>query len=592
MRGISAKDFTLHIAELTLPDALMQTFLGDYYADETADAPSYEWIKIQVTTEPINENSICTGVQYVTAEFNAIADFKCPCMLDSCYIDAHDESGNQVVDYHFYYDNEKNSSSEQATGIEYATTFLNLLFYGGTNDTSYDIYSKKGFHKFDEEWKSLEDETRIPRIVNKHSDLPSLFIENGIMAVANEEIIVGQSTTKLESNVPVSIKVNPKSSVRDEIEKLKQYCKQKYSNEYPDNEYPDNDRVELCGSFYGVDQTVGYFRIAETPYYNGLAEASRIEVRKYDETEPDLGRYYYYFDESEVTFHEAHGYCFTTDEGGCWYYIKTNRTLPISQLCKVEDEDWISLSDIMVLCDRMTLTRYSASNDIKINYVHSYEFANLFKFYDSKPLVYPKGFYRYNNTRWYYHPEISGESFDNSEVLKRITDEDVDNIHTHDNKDYLDMLTDDSYIHNHSGLERATRNYPNYIYDPIEIAGTGYQQVRLSPEKFTDIQLSKSSLDINTFEGYKLFKSDNSSGSYIYTYTIPEFRFAVNVNSPTGLANLYIKSTNSSSPSSIQPITYMGYDNGEQPVFENGYRYEFSLVNGVAVVGRTPLQGG
>jgi hypothetical protein len=76
----------------------------------------------------------------------------------------------------------------------------------------------------------------------------------------------------------------------------------------------------------------------------------------------------------------------------------------------------------------------------------SYEFDNLFRFYDSsKTQIYPQGFYKYSKNRWYHQPNIAGASFDNEDLLKSITETDIGNIeentkarHTHSNKHYLD----------------------------------------------------------------------------------------------------------------------------------------------------------
>jgi hypothetical protein len=459
LRGMSVKDYFTMLMEFSGTEEELQTLFGEHYTDESIDNPSYGWIKLYATAEPINENSIEIDGMYATVEFDAVADFKTTCVLDGFMIETYDSNGEQdiYIDTGFV-DPEDYESEELITALGYANTFVNLLFNGGVKDNSYDVYSKKGFYIYkDGKWTSLEEDMNIPKVVDTYSDLPKSFIENGLMVVANDEEILPEPTTKLDSSIPVSVKVNPTPSVQGEVEKLKQYFIQNGASSDVDW---DNCNVYLGGEFYNEnDNFIGVFSIdkaTENNVYTILLDLKKNT----DDTSYYIS--YYYFDEAGAEIYippidsSSDGTIYTVDEGGCWYcmehYVGDKDNILKSQPQKVKLEDWFNLLDINVYCDYMWCG-YEDDND---NYDElepiSYEFANMFKIYDnSKILIRPKGFYQYVDNCWWHQPEIAGESFDNADVLRAITAEDVGNIqlnteksHEHTNKAQLDQI--DAYF--------------------------------------------------------------------------------------------------------------------------------------------------
>lgn len=476
LRGMSIKDYFTMILGIEVDDEQLQILLGEHYADNTTDNPSYGWIKFNGTSEPLNENSIVIEGMYATIEFDAVADLKLTGAFASIDINIIDTNGDE--DCYFEFDSQDSEDYEPekiTTAFGYANTFVNLLFSGGTKDASYDVYSKKGFHKFDEEWKSLEEEMNIPKVVEKHSDLPKSFIENGIMVVANEEEKLPEPTTKLETFVPVIIKVNPTPSVKDEIEKLKQYL---IDNGASSDVDWDNCSVSLFGYLVNEDEEeIGSFGVNTSLSENGFAGI----ILDLKTTMDDIYVKYYYFDNAGAEIYvpridnNTPSSTYITDEGKCWYRMKyllgEKKDTLISPPQKVKYEDWFNISDISAYC----IDIYCDYDDDNGNYddiePSFYEFANLFRIYDeSKSLIYPKGFYMYARNQWWHQPGIAGESFDNVDVLRAITAEDVGNIqentekrHEHSNKYILDQINDQT-ISNIDSNTSARHTHSNQSY--------------------------------------------------------------------------------------------------------------------------------
>lgn len=599
LRGMSIKDYLTMIVGIEIDDEQLQILLGEHYADNTTDNPSYGWIKFNGTSEPLNENSIAIEGIYATIEFDAIADFKLTGAFTGIDIRTTDTDGDDI--FYFEFDSQDSEDYEPekiTTAFGYANTFVNLLFSGGTKDASYDVYSKKGFHKFDEKWKSLEEEMNIPKVVEKHSDLPKSFIENGIMVVANEETILPEPTTKLEASVPVSVKVNPTPSVKDEVEKFKEWCVQ---NSIVSDVDWDNCYIYFRGDFMNEDEDcIAYFRLHSDMTDNGVYG---IELNI--PTPEDTRLKYLYFDEGGADIYipgvdqYSDGTIYTTDEGG-WYCMEVylnskDEEFLKTPIKKVEFEDEFDLSDGMVTCYMVGMYEDDNGNYDEFEEI-SYEFAGLFRVYDeSKKIVYPKGFYMYAKNHWWHQPGIAGESFDNVDVLRTITAEDVGNFHSHNNQNYLDKITNDEYIHSHNNksvldnlsykfIANIAKRDAHNTYEKKRVLSEIYVPLRLSYTCFTDIYLAYDHINID-LDGY----TTQAYGIPI-EYIIPEYSFAISVDCPSEYAEVNIYSTTSSSPYDEVPIIYVGYANGEKPVFEKGYRYEFSVLNGVAAVGRTPLQ--
>lgn len=468
LRGMSIKDYLTMVVGIEIDDEQLQILLGEHYADNTTDNPSYGWIKFNGTSEPLNENSIAIEGIYATIEFDAIADFKLTGAFTGIDIITTDTDGD--TDFYFEFnskDLEDYEPEELTSAFGYANTFVNLLFSGGTKDASYDVYSKKGFHKFDEEWKSLEEEMNIPKVVEKHSDLPKSFIENGIMVVANEEEKPPEPTTKLETSVPVSVKVNPTPSVKDEVEKFKEWCVQ---NSAASDVDWDNCYIYFSGDFINEDEdSIAYFVLHSDMTDNGVYG---IELNI--PTPEDTRLKYLYFDEGGADIYipgvdqYSDGTIYTTDEGG-WYCMEVylnskDEEFLKTPIKKVEFEDEFGLSDGMVTCYMFGMYEDDNGNYDEFEEI-SYEFAGLFRVYDeSKKIVYPKGFYMYARNQWWHQHGIAGESFDNVDVLKAITAEDIGNIqlntearHEHPNQTELDQVNSDL-------IARIHQSYSNKHY--------------------------------------------------------------------------------------------------------------------------------
>ena len=517
LRGMSIKDYLTMIVGIEIDDEQLQILLGEYYADNTTDNPSYGWIKFNGTSEPLNENSIAIEGIYATIEFDAIADFKLTGAFTGIDIRTTDTDGDDI--FYFEFDSQDSEDYEPekiTTAFGYANTFVNLLFSGGTKDTSYDVYSKKGFHKFDGMWKNLEEEMNIPKVVEKHSDLPKSFIENGIMVVANEEI-VEQPTTKLETFVPVKIKVNPTPSVKDEIEKLKQYL---IDNGASSDVDWDNCSVSLFGEFTNEDEeSIGTFEFNTGISENGFAGITLDLKAATDDTYVQ----YYYFDDAGAEIYvpgidnNTPSSTYITDEGGCWYrmeYILGNKNdILISPPQKVKYEDWFNISDTKAYCDYMYYYYDDDNGNNDEIEISSYEFAGLFRVYDeSKKIVYPKGFYMYARNQWWHQPGIAGESFDNVNILRTITAEDVGNFHGHNNQNYLDKITNDEYIHSHNNksvldnlsykfIANIAKRDAHNTYEKKRVLSEIYVPLRLSYTCFTDIYLAYDHINID-LDGY------------------------------------------------------------------------------------------
>lgn len=534
LRGMSIKDF-LTLMGSSGTEEQMKILLREHYEDKTEDNPYYNWINIAYTEEPIDDRSVDLDGMYLSVIFDAEVDFKINVVpLGFALVSLNDKGETLAAGRTSFDDLDNYPYSDRELILDYTNNFLNLVFFGGLKETKYDIYSKKGFHKFDGMWKSLEEEMNIPKVVEKHSDLPKSFIENGIMVVTNQEEIIPEPTTKLDPIIPVSVKVNPTPSVKDEIEKLKDYFIQ--NGDSSDVDW-DNCYISFVGSFMNEDgDSVAAFILSSYMTDNGVYG---IEIRT--ATPEDTILKYLYFDEGGVDIYipgvdqNSDGTIYTTNEGG-WYcmevYLNSNdEEFLKTPIKKIEFEDEFVLSDDKTTCSMFCMYEDENGNHDKFE-EFSYEFASIFRVYDeSEKIVYPKGFYMYAKNHWWYQPEISGESFDNADILKLITAEDVGsfhhhknqaqlnqidaallnrittsylNTHDHSNKLYLDKITSDDNIHIHSNKE--TLDKLEYFKDLLvysgKVVGAVGKQILSADDQRTYI-----SIDPNTFYEIKLNSS-------------------------------------------------------------------------------------
>jgi hypothetical protein len=453
LRGMSIKDYMMGMVEIPATEEQMQILFGEHYNDKTEDNPSYEWIKVSVTGEPLNENSVFLNDAnaYITLEFDAIIDLKGLSVFEG-YGFSSMKMGEEGPEEDFsiegdLYDIEEYEKEEQDIMLKFGNVLINTLYSGGLQDISYDVYTQKGFHKFNEGWKSLEEEMNIPKVVDTYSDLPKSFIENGFMAVTNEEKKLPEPTNEISAGAQGLIAVKPHFSVAEEMERIKQFAIENGAPEDLDWENGDgNFEVGLYDPISGYETYFGSGYIFEN-------DVKGITFEKPTNKE-EVAEIWYYADEAgaeiELPYNRDTGSydTFVTTEGGCWYYYEEedggkNVYLKTSPK-KYEGTEPFFISDTNYVCDAIWVGFYSDEFEFDIE-PNSYTFGFV-DFYDSSKVEnYPKGFYQYSKNRWYHQPNIAGASFDNEDLLKSITETDIGNVeentkarHTHSNKHYLD----------------------------------------------------------------------------------------------------------------------------------------------------------
>lgn len=462
LRGMSIKDYMMSMVEIPATEEQMQILFGEHYNDKTEDNPSYEWIKVSVTGEPLNENSVFLddANAYVTLEFDATVNLKGLSMFEGYGFASMKmgEEGPPEEDLSIegnLYDIEEYEKEEQDIMLKFGNVLINTLYSGGLQDISYDVYTQKGFHKFDESWKSLEEDMNIPKVVDTYSDLPKSFIENGLMAVANEERKLPEPKNNISISDQGLIAIKPTFSVVEEMERIKQFA---IENGAPEDLDWENSDSGFEVGFYDPISDYGFHSYSGYVFNNDMK--GTVIVRDINPEEDIIERWYYADEagaEIELPRNRDTGSSdiFVTTEGGCWYYYEIedgkDDTYLITSPKKYEGTEPFFISDKSYMCEGIWAGFYSDDFEFDIE-PSSYTFGFI-DFYDSSKVEnYPKGFYQYSNNRWYHQPDIAGASFDNEDVLKKITGEDIGNIdlntearHEHYNKSVLDQLPWDSY---------------------------------------------------------------------------------------------------------------------------------------------------
>lgn len=456
VEGMSIKDFLSLMMELELEEDQWAVLLGSHANDSSADNPSYGWVNLVLTNEPINENSLDFGGMYGTLVFDADA----PEINDMLgYIglsamDANMESVFEIGANIYSYDSWSEEDAEtQSFILKYANLMLNNMANGGTLEQSNDIYNPKGLFQNDNgEWVSLEEKMNTPRFVDVYADLPKTSIENGMMAVAKESIYESEptETTALEMYKSYRLKAVDEittDTINSIVESvLPNYPTDAYANL---NAYlMDLEKSsEINFSFAkgnGLSGVTMYFNIDENTqrrilYLAEIPEGMTVEDMGF--FAPVKGSDAY----PEFAFETGKWFWADIYDGNDGYYTVdgvVNEGLPLDSF-----SDNILFGGGSVEFDSEA---YPTDNG------ESYkDFTNLdtlvFHFEDLSSFVtttYPAGFYRYNNNEWIYIKDVSGGNFENEDILRSITAENIGNIqentvarHTHDNKGYLDQIS-------------------------------------------------------------------------------------------------------------------------------------------------------
>ena len=465
LEGLSARDFAIMQMGLELEEEQWDTLLGEHANDSSADNPSYGWIQLLTSNEPINENSIDLygdGI-YVTVIFNAEAP-KFNDMLGYISVQTLDANGETIMTasasmYGYYESHDDYDPEETAFAIKYANLTLNNIAHGGIIEQNNDIYNPKGLFQNDNgEWVSLEEKMNTPRFVDTYADLPKTSIENGIMAVAKESKSesVGSETTVLEMYKKYKIKSVDNLTI-DIINEIVEEL-------LPG--YPSDGDIDLSTYLISLDgnQEVGISLVKML--YNDTEPMSGIMIGVNDyETE----RQKRILCIAELPSDFNIGDIFPPDEDGNpidfyfeigkWYWCEAVEgkddyysvggvqegfptDLPEELLFGGGEIYWDESIYPAAVSD---VTAYESSSNNNKNIVSIDMKAFHFEDLSIPAIVYPAGFYRYNNNEWKHVEDVSGGNFENEDVLRTITATDVGNIqentekrHEHSNKSYLD----------------------------------------------------------------------------------------------------------------------------------------------------------
>lgn len=511
VEGMSIRDLCTLILDIgDLEEDQWDILLGSHINDSSEDNPSYGWVSFVLSNEPINENSLDFDGVYGTFIFDTEAP-KFNDMLGWIYINILDANGETIMDAsaptYSYYDNSDYDPEEVAFAIKYANLALNNIAHGGIFEQSNDIYNPKGLFQNDNgEWVSLEEKMNTPRFVDTYADLPKTSIENGIMAVAQESLYRSepQLTTKLE--LYKKYRIASVDGMTDEtfnsiIEDL-----------LPG--YPLGGDVESIILFGNTDNTLELALFLFRYPYNDSEDLCCVQMvmRMYDyDGEFAQGKNAVCFVELPTDFNAGEMFPNDNDssevlefypEVNKWYWCNTIEThdgnersvggiqdgfptdLPKElmfyggEICWNEEIYPVAVeSGDASTYDSGSSNNYKNFTSIDMRVFNFEDLANVIT------TTYPAGFYRYNDNEWKYVDGLTGGKFDNEDVLKALTIEDIGNIkentekrHYHDNNHYLDQIQWDAIdkINNQvpqNTQARHTHDNKNYL-DQI-----GYQTI-------------------------------------------------------------------------------------------------------------------
>ena len=492
LEGVSARDFAILQMGLELEEEQWATLLGEHANDSSADNPSYGWIQLLTSNEPINENSVDVygaGI-YATVIFNAEAP-KFNDMLGWIDIGILDANGEAITSAsastYSYYDSSDYDPEETAFAIKYANLALNNIAHGGMFEQNKDIYNPKGLFQNDNgEWVSLEEKMNTPRFVDTYADLPKTSIENGIMAVAHESVYRSEPelTTKLETMKKYRI-----NSVGDMSREDFDGIIEDLLPGYSPTGYADIDLalMSIDGNTEASLYLSRYFYNGTIPIYYIMMDIMNYETYK--------GKKIAYFTEVPSGFDTGDSIPPDVDSGeslefypevGKWYWCDVVRgdkddysvggihegfptDLPDELLFGYGDVYWdeelypAAASEVSTYGSDPTNYKDITSIDLKV-----FNFEDLSS---SVTITYPAGFYRYKDNEWKHVEDVSGGNFENEDALRALTTEDIGNIqentekrHEHSNKSYLDQIQWDTVSNvNQNTSARHTHSNQSYL---------------------------------------------------------------------------------------------------------------------------------
>lgn len=478
--GISIKDFLCLMMELELEEEQWVALLGSYANDKSEDSPSYGWISLTVSDAPLAENTalIEEGV-YVT--FNSdveppeINDF-----LGYVSIIAMNEKMESVLDIgadlYDYEDWEDEDTSTQTLILKCSNILFNHIAHGGVVTKSKEIYNPKGlFQKDKDKWVSLEEKMNTPRFVDTYFDLPKNSFENAIMAVMKEsqftsdaeettEVKYGKTYKLLSADNLTADKFNsivegilpgyPASGYLSAELYFMQILPDDYNEMYFTVFREISEEVSLAGIMAQcyLGETPGRVSPSGKQYYTYRRIACFSEIMEGfdfgDMLPPREG------EESSPVFNPVAGKWYWVDiiDDGKDYVYALDGVIHEGFPTDFQYELLFVGGCVSWDSSVYPVTRESSSDEGEKDL---YQFdTKILHFVDSKGYItetYPSGFYRFTNGKWELVKAVSGFDFENKDILKIITAEDIGNIqensrkrHDHGNKSYIDQINQES----------------------------------------------------------------------------------------------------------------------------------------------------
>lgn len=480
VHGMSIRDYMQMTMDIDLDEEQLNIFLGDYANDNTADNPSYGWMYLTLTSEPVNENSVDFDGIYGTLIFNIEAP-KINDMVGYISVSARDINDEEVLyasaSAYSHYESSSYDPEERARAFKYVNIAIDYMANGGVIEQSNDIYNPKGLFQHDNgEWVSLEEKMNTPRFVDTYADLPKSCIENGIMAVAKESKSEskGGLTTILESLKRYKINSVNNMTIEDYDDMI---------NELLPN-YPTDASSEY-GIYCYIPEKGAYFTVygmkGTIASEDELMCALMVEYSKEAYKEEEGFRAFYVM-ECPDDFDAGNEWLPEDKETGEYieFYPQKNTWY------------WAKIIGIDEGKEFNTYVDGGIQEGFPVDLIPDFFFYNAEVYWDSEAypvggdddykyftkidtkafvcedlsipaIVYPAGFYRYQNNEWVHVEDVSGGNFDNEDVLKSITAEDVGNIkentekrHYHDNKHYLDQIQYESIYRINNDIPQNT----------------------------------------------------------------------------------------------------------------------------------------
>jgi hypothetical protein len=328
---------------------------------------------------------------------------------------------------------------------------LNGLFDGDAIETSYDKYSTKGFHHFNNEWTHLEEKMNLPKVVETYDDLPKSFIKNGICAtntLLRKELPPSDSIeteTYFKLHLDTTIDYNTiKASIYNALGLPSNYeGRVEYGCDWTDE---DNN---LWGGFYfsTYDENESSIAFSEPgiPIDSTWDKYQTYVYINNDNTTIDIGPDYETREDVIWTFETAGWYSYLRYDNGKSYFIKE---YPV----KVDNFIGYPFKDRWIRVDGEVMYWLPTEDnpDPPTQYLSTFTCAGLGFVIGDNYEEYPQGFYKFDGKAWNYDSALNGTQFNNAALLNQITEEDLGDIvlntevrHSHENKQIIDQITED-----------------------------------------------------------------------------------------------------------------------------------------------------